>query len=258
MGSRRFLPPVLLLLLLSAIASAAASQSLLRMISENQASGDSDGLYCDSWRLSEETNNAGYWGTIPARCLQFVAEYMNGDRYALDSDVVAAESLAFAQTVQVAGDGNDVWIFDVDETLLSNLPYYAVNGYGSEEFNETTFDEWLNLAKAPALPASLRLYEELLGLGFQIILLTGRVEAERNATEKNLSFAGYHSWTRLILREASDIGKTAVAYKSEKRAQLEAQGHRIHGNSGDQWSDLLGSPMATRSFKLPNPMYYIQ
>ncbi|XP_008798586.1 acid phosphatase 1-like [Phoenix dactylifera] len=255
MGLLRFLP---LLLVLSAIASAAASQSVLRMVSEGPPCGDGDDLYCDSWRLSEETNNAGYWKTIPARCLQFVAEYMNGDRFASDSAVVAAESLAFAQTVQVVGDGKDVWIFDVDETLLSNLPYYAVNGYGSEDFNETTFDEWVNLAKAPALPASLRLYEELLGLGFQVVLLTGRVEAQRNVTAENLSFAGYHSWNRLILREDSDIGKKAVRYKSGRRAELEAQGYRIHGNSGDQWSDLLGSPMAMRSFKLPNPMYYIQ
>lgn len=257
MGFLRFLP---FLLFLSAIASAAASQSLLRMVSEVSASGDDDGygLYCDSWRLSEETNNAGYWKTIPARCLQFVAEYMNGKHYASDSEVVAAESLAFAQTVQLVGDGKDVWIFDVDETLISNLPYYADNGYGSEDFNETAFDDWVNLAKAPALPASLTLYEELLGLGFQPVLLTGRIEDQRNITEQNLSFAGYHSWNRLILREAPDIGKKAVVYKSEKRAELEAQGYRIHGSSGDQWSDLMGSPMAVRSFKLPNPMYYIE
>nr|XP_029119035.1 acid phosphatase 1 isoform X2 [Elaeis guineensis] len=197
MGFLRFLS---LLFVLSAIASAAASQALLRMVSEGPSSGDGDDLYCDSWRLSAETNNAGYWKTIPAGCLQFVAEYMNGDRFLSDSAVVAAESLAFAQAVQVVGDGKDIWIFDVDETLLSNLPYYVVNGYGSEDFNETAFDEWVNLAKAPALPASLRLYEELLGLGFQVVFLTGRVEAQRNATVENLSFAGYHSWNRLILR----------------------------------------------------------
>lgn len=58
-------------------------------------------------------------------------------------------------------------------------------------------------------------------------------------------------------RGPSDIGKTAVAYKSEKRAELEAEGYQIRGSSGDQWSDLLGLPVAIRSFKLPNPMYYI-
>ena len=58
-------------------------------------------------------------------------------------------------------------------------------------------------------------------------------------------------------RQPSDIGKTAVQYKSERRAAMEAEGFKILGNSGDQWSDLIGSPMATRSFKLPNPMYFI-
>lgn len=58
-------------------------------------------------------------------------------------------------------------------------------------------------------------------------------------------------------RQTSDYGKPAIVYKSERRAELEEQGFRIHGSSGDQWSDLLGLPMAIRSFKLPNPMYYI-
>lgn len=148
-------------------------------------------------------------------------------------------------------------MFDVDETLLTNAPYYAVNGWGSLEFNETSFDEWVDVAKAPALPASLKLYNELQGLGIHIILLTGRSEFQRNATQVNLLFAGYHSWEKLILRQSPDIGKTAVQYKSERRAALEAEGFKILGNSGDQWSDLLGLPMATRSFKLPNPMYFI-
>jgi hypothetical protein len=58
-------------------------------------------------------------------------------------------------------------------------------------------------------------------------------------------------------RAAADRKKTATAYKSEKRKEMEAEGYRILGNSGDQWSDLLGYSMSARSFKLPNPMYYI-
>lgn len=70
----------------------------------------------------------------------------------------------------------------------------------SLEFNETSFDEWVDVAKAPALPASLKLYNEFQGLGIHIILLTGRSEFQRNATQVNLLFAGYHSWEKLILR----------------------------------------------------------
>ncbi|XP_074568154.1 acid phosphatase 1-like [Curcuma longa] len=249
-----------LLLYVLAIASADPSHSLLRMRNAPAGAGGAaaDGLFCDSWRLSVETNNAGNWRTIPPKCLEIVAEYVNGDRYLSDSDIIAVDSLSFAETVRIVGDRKDVWVLDIDETLLSNVPYYAVHGFGSEAFNETSFDEWVDLARAPALPASLRLYDRLLGLGFQIVLLTGRSEIQRNATEKNLLLAGYHSWERIILRQASDFGKPAVLYKSERRAALEAEGFRIHGNSGDQWSDLLGTPMADRSFKLPNPMYYIK
>ncbi|GAB2239109.1 hypothetical protein Droror1_Dr00025022 [Drosera rotundifolia] len=56
---------------------------------------------------------------------------------------------------------------------------------------------------------------------------------------------------------SDDHGKPATVYKSQKRNELVNDGYRIIGNSGDQWSDLLGYAMSVRSFKLPNPMYYI-
>lgn len=77
-----------------------------------------------------ETNNAGKWSTIPNRCVSYVAAYMEGERYRSDSDVAAGDSLVFAKNLSLTGNGKDVWIFDVDETLLSNEPYYAANGWG--------------------------------------------------------------------------------------------------------------------------------
>lgn len=223
----------------------------------NGRSGAANRMYCDSWRLSVETNNAGKFKTIPEKCVDYVGAYMQGKRYLADSAMVAYDSLTFAKGLKLAGDGKDAWVFDADETLLSNAPYYAAHKWGFESYNETTFDEWVFQGKASALPSSLKLYNELLGLGFQLFILTGRDESERSITEQNLKFAGYQSWAELILRGESDIGTKAVQYKSGKRAKLEANGYRIHGSSGDQWSDLFGSPMAARSFKLPNPMYYI-
>ncbi|KAG8039371.1 hypothetical protein GUJ93_ZPchr0012g19064 [Zizania palustris] len=259
---RCILLQVVLALAAAAAAAAAAAEPFLRTVVSSGGRGvgvDSDALYFDSWRLSVETANAGPWSFVPARCGEFVRAYMEGERYASDSAVVAADSLAFAAQSSASAKGatKPAWVFDVDETLLSNAPYYAESGWGLEEFNETSFDEWVNVAEAPALPSSLKLYNELQGLGFHIVLLTGRSEFQRNSTEENLLFAGYRSWEKLILRQSSDIGKPAVQYKSERRAALEAEGFKILGNSGDQWSDLLGLPMATRSFKLPNPMYFI-
>ncbi|XP_052198619.1 acid phosphatase 1-like [Diospyros lotus] len=253
-------------ILILGFVSESFSRLIIRIKPENQGSAASalisDGRtdhvsYCNSWRFSVETNDAGVWTRIPARCQEYVKAYMTGDQFRSDSELVRDDSLEFAKTVELAGDGRDAWVFDIDETLLSNIPYFANHGFGSETFNESTFDKWVDTAKAPALPASLTFYNELQALGFSVFLLTGRTERQRNVTETNLLSAGYTNWDRLILRRRSDLGKPATVYKSEKRKELEDEGYVIHGSSGDQWSDLVGFAAAKRLFKLPNPMYHI-
>ncbi|XP_065850917.1 acid phosphatase 1-like [Euphorbia lathyris] len=246
-----------ILILFNVIIPFAISQSVIQMPNNRKTRSGNTDLYCDSWRLSVETNNAGYWISIPSGCTSFVGNYMTKDRYLSDSEIVASDSLAFAQSVKIAGDEKDAWVFDIDETLLSNVPYYQAHGFGSEPFDEISFNTWVDEAEAPALPASLNFYEELQKMNYTIFLLTGRSEYQRNSTEKNLLFAGYTNWERLILRGESDQGTAATVYKSEKRQELVNEGYRLHGSSGDQWSDLFGYAMAERSFKLPNPMYYI-
>nr|CAN74377.1 hypothetical protein VITISV_039733 [Vitis vinifera] len=119
------------------------------------------------------------------------------------------------------------------------------------------FAKWVEKATAPAIGSSLKLYEVVQSLGFKTFLLTGRSENQRSVTVENLINAGFQNWDKLILRGSNDHGKQATVYKSEKRSEMVKEGYRIVGNSGDQWSDLLGSEMSLRSFKLPNPMYYI-
>lgn len=70
----------------------------------------------------------------------------------------------------------------------------------SEIFDEESFNKWVDLAEAPSLPASLRLYKELEEMGITIFLLTGRDEYQREATEKNLLQAGFSNWKKLFLR----------------------------------------------------------
>ncbi|XP_062233649.1 acid phosphatase 1-like [Phragmites australis] len=212
---------------------------------------------CASWRLAAEANNLAPWKAVPAECAAHVRDYVAGVAYRSDLELVARESSAYARAAPIGDDGRDVWVFDVDETLLSNLPYYAEHGYGLELFDHHAFDKWVERGEAPAIPSTLKLYNEVRDLGFKTFLLTGRSEAHQVVTVDNLNRQGFHDWDKLILRAAADRKKTATTYKSEKRKEMEAEGYRILGNSGDQWSDLLGSSMSARSFKLPNPMYYI-
>lgn len=60
-----------------------------------------------------------------------------------------------------------------------------------------------------------------------------------------------------VHRATSESGATALVYKSAKRKELVEAGYRILGNTGDQWSDLFGTYVGNRTFKVPDPMYYI-
>lgn len=87
-------------------------------------------LRCDSWRFNAEANNLSPWRRIPLECAEYVKEYSSGRAYQLDVETASKEAEIFAKSVKLVGDGKDVWIFDIDETLLSNLPYYTEHGYG--------------------------------------------------------------------------------------------------------------------------------
>ncbi|KAH7867328.1 hypothetical protein Vadar_032009 [Vaccinium darrowii] len=222
---------------------------------------------------------------------------MLGHQYRKDCNAATYPALQYAKSLKLTGDGKDVWVFDIDETALSNLPYYARPeiGFGAKEYNATSFNAWIEEGIAPPVPAVLKLYQELLPLGFKIVFISGTSEKYKKIKISNLKLAGYHTWgkahtqnairpcciililesvTKNILlpsgimsimiklricvrRPTSESGTTALAYKSAKRKELVEAGYRILGNIGDQWSDLLGTDSGNRTFKVPDPMYYI-
>ncbi|GJM94828.1 hypothetical protein PR202_ga11507 [Eleusine coracana subsp. coracana] len=215
------------------------------------------GVPCDSWRVAVEAYNKRDWKTVPAECESYVGHYMLGEQYRRDSRVVVDEAIAYAESLKLAGKGKEAWVFDIDETSLSNLPYYATHGFGSRPFNATSFNEYVLKGNAPALPETLRLYKRLISLSIRPVFLTGRTEDQRNITVKNLYYQGYSGWEKLLLKPLG-VKVAAIAYKSGARQKLiNDAGYVIVGNIGDQWSDILGAPEGARTFKLPDPMYYI-
>lgn len=92
---------------------------------------DSVNVNCTSWRFAVEANNLAPWKTIPAECAGYVKDYLMGKGYVVDLERVSEEADVYASSFGVSGDdGKDTWIFDIDETLLSNLPYYLEHGCG--------------------------------------------------------------------------------------------------------------------------------
>ncbi|TVU17102.1 hypothetical protein EJB05_33116 [Eragrostis curvula] len=214
------------------------------------------GVPCDSWRLAVEAYNKRDWKTVPANCEGYVGHYMLGGHYRRDSRVVVDEAVAYAESLKLAGNGKEVWVFDIDETSLSNLPYYATHGFGTKPYNATSFNEYVLEGSAPALPESQRLFYKLISLGIKPVFLTGRTEDQRAITTQNLRRQGYSGWEKLLLKPIG-FKANAIAYKSGERQKLQDAGYVIVGNIGDQWSDILGAPEGARTFKLPDPLYYI-
>ncbi|TVU17106.1 hypothetical protein EJB05_33120, partial [Eragrostis curvula] len=214
------------------------------------------GVACDSWRLAVEAYNKRDWKLVPADCEGYVGNYMLGGHYRRDSSVVIDEAIAYAESLKLAGKGKEVWVFDIDETALSNLPYYSTYGFGTRPWNATRFNQYVMEGRAVALPETQRLYKKLISLGIKPVFLSGRTEDQTAVTIKNLSREGYTTWRKLLLKPLN-AKVNSIAYKSGERKKLVDAGFVIVGNIGDQWSDILGAPEGARTFKLPDPMYYI-
>ncbi|XP_074285677.1 acid phosphatase 1-like [Silene latifolia] len=216
------------------------------------------GLDCLSWRFAVETNNVRDWKTIPMNCENYVGHYMLGAQYKEDCSIVTTSAINYVNSLNIS-KGKDIWVFDIDETALSNLPYYASPNveFGAFPFNETKFNQWQVQASAPAIQSVLDLYKRLLKLDVKVVFLTGAKEEFREFKARNMKNVGYHRWLKMILKKPEEAHIKSVEYKSKHRAKLEKKGYKIIGNIGDQWSDLLGPHPGLRTFKLPDPMYYI-
>uniref|UniRef100_A0A0D9XC19 Acid phosphatase n=1 Tax=Leersia perrieri TaxID=77586 RepID=A0A0D9XC19_9ORYZ len=212
--------------------------------------------HCGSVRTAIEAHNIIGWKTVSAECAEYIARYITGDRYQRDSDVVINEAIAYAESLKLSGEGKEVWVFDVDDTALSTLPYQGKHGYGAQQYDQSSFLEYVAQGSAPALKATLRLYERLLQLGIKPVFLTDRAEYQRAVTTSNLLQQGYCNWEKLVLQPVTEQISTQ-AFKTSQRQKLVSAGYIIVGNIGDQWSDILGSPEGCRTFKFPNPMYYV-
>ncbi|KAF3540058.1 hypothetical protein F2Q69_00023469 [Brassica cretica] len=155
-------------------------------------------------------------------------------------------------------DGMDAWIFDIDDTLLSTIPYHKSNGcFGGEQLNTTKFEEWQSWGKAPAVPNMVKLFHEIRERGFKIFLVSSRKEYLRSATVENLIEAGYHGWSNLLLRGEEEEKKSVTQYKADVRTWLTSLGYKVWGVMGAQWNSFAGCPVPKRTFKLPNSIYYI-
>jgi predicted secreted acid phosphatase len=164
-------------------------------------------------------------------------------------------------------------VFDADDTTL--WTYDMEDGAMHFNFDPVLQDtDWVQPQRFPATPGMVGLVNAVGDAGCSVVGLTGRRDPQRAATLGNLQKVGYEPFTDELYftkwasgaTPSQEIyggtpcyptgGCTTIEYKSAARAYVERQGYRIIANFGDQFSDLIGGH-ARRTYKLPNPTYYL-
>jgi predicted secreted acid phosphatase len=205
--------------------------------------------------------------------------------YAKEAESVAAAGGRYlaARAKHPAKKGMRAIVMDVDDTTLATWNYEIASNWA---FNPATNGQFVTDQKFPAVPGMVAMTTAAARRGYAVFFLTGRGAAQEAATLGNLTDdgvgedAGYPAPTTLPNGEDGLFTKPAVAdypdylkaacveeiannascttihYKSATRAHIESLGYDIVANFGDQFSDLKGG-FADRTFKLPNPNYFL-
>ncbi|MEV8434882.1 HAD family acid phosphatase (plasmid) [Streptomyces sp. HUAS 31] len=130
-----------------------------------------------------------------------------------------------------AGGEKQAIVLDIDNTAL-----------------ETYFHPiWQQPTPAVAAVRDLARYADSRGVA--VYFVTARPGIVGSLTEWNLKQTGYPV-DGLYLTDLSDLFEVS-AYKTEKRAEIEAKGYRIIANIGNSSGDFAGGH-AERAFKLPD------
>jgi predicted secreted acid phosphatase len=185
--------------------------------------------------------------------VQRLMTYHDSGEYDREIREVANEARSYLEmrTRSAAKDDKLAAVFDIDETSLSN--WEAMSGCGFCSYSAQT--KLYPDVPGPAITPVLELFNYAKKSGIAVFFVTGRQDAQREATIKNLNDAGYAGWTELITQPDGNK-KPARDFKSQNRLAIQDKGYRIILNIGDQASDLAGC-CEERIFKLPNPFYLL-
>jgi HAD superfamily, subfamily IIIB (Acid phosphatase) len=211
---------------------------------------------------------------------------LNADsNYAQEADSVAADGAHWlaARVHAQNPTGIKAIVLDVDDTTLATWNYEL---YSNWDYNPTTNGTFVTGQLFPAVPGMVAMVDQAAADGYAIVWITGRPTSQEAATLGNLGsdgigvdanypapttlndgedglftkppIAAYPDYLLAACAAEVSAGKscTTIHYKSATRAHIESLGYEIVANFGDQYSDLLGG-YADRTFKLPNPNYFL-
>jgi predicted secreted acid phosphatase len=143
-------------------------------------------------------------------------------------------------------------VLDIDETALDNYPCFDARG--GIPFTDSVNIACVTAFDAPAFKPVRSLFKRARELKVAVFFITGRVEAIREGSIRNLRSAGYTGKFEAIFQPNGYDLPSRIPFKSGARRAIQRRGFKILANVGDQQSDLKGG-FSERTYKLPNPIY---
>ena len=199
-----------------------------------------------------------FCGPVLAQAAMLASEleaYDKSGRYQAELENKIASCLQETKQWQENNDPveNPIAIFDIDETIVSNIGLIRKSGY---QFAKNDFVAHVTSNQPVIIQPAFALFNYLKDNGIKVFFITGRTQDMCDVTMSQLAAVGikpsdYH---RLICTPNNE--RSSWKFKLAMRKQLAAKGYTIVVNISDQEMDLI-APKSGVTCKLPNPFYNI-
>ena len=165
-------------------------------------------------------------------------------------------------------------VMDVDETVLDNSPYQARLVRNGQEYDETTWDQWVSEKKAKPVPGVVDFAKAATAKGITLLYISNRAVHLKDATLANLKAVGLPVADDNVFLGLGTFVEGCEQDGSEKncRRQLAGRKYRVLMQFGDQLGDfaqiVANTPegraqlhdqyagwFGERWWMLPNPTY---
>lgn len=210
------------------------------------------------------TGSARRW-TLTLAATATLALTLPAEATAAAPTATPAQAVALAPAhgglAQLRGVDYTTWQRDVQAVVDTARPYIEQrisNGQGEKlalvlDVDNTSLETDFHFFweyPTPAVRPVRDLVQYAHARGVAVFFVTARPGIIYDLTAHNLRSVGYPV-DGLYVRDLPDLFEEVSAYKTEKRAEIEARGYTVIANIGNRPSDLTGGH-AERTFKLPD------
>jgi len=191
----------------------------------------------------------------------------SGEYRALSFQAYNFARLSLNERLKEAGSGKaNCVIVDIDETLLDNSPFSAMQVQKGIAYNPKDWAAWTSLAAADTVPGALSFLKYAASRQVETFYISNRTEPDHRATLANLQRLGFP------FADEEHLMLAAGSSDKEERRQRVLEQHHVLLFCGDNLSDFSNvfyregkntreqvdaakAEFGTRFIVLPNPMY---